>query len=191
MSAKTFDPRSIVILVFILAVAALRIIFRLQPGFAVLNNFSPVGAMALFSGAYFNKFLKAFLFPLLTLWLSDIILCRFAYYYEWRLFYEGFYWTYGSFALMVIAGKLLLKDVSVKNVLLATLAITFIHWIVTDFGVWFQGTVYPKTLGGWLTCLWTAIPFERNFLSATILFSSIMFGTFEWMKTKYASLKIA
>jgi hypothetical protein len=191
MDQQTFNPRTIAVFIFILAAAVLRVVFNLQPALAVFANFTPVGAMALFSGAYFNKPSKAFLFPLITLWLSDIVLSRLTFQHEWRLFYHGCYFTYGSFALMVLAGKYLLRNVSVKSVMLSALAITAIHWIVTDFGVWLDGSMYQKTLSGWWTCLAAAIPFERNFLCGTLLYSLVMFGSFEWMKSKYPQFKIA
>ena len=191
MAKQTFNPRTIVIGVFMLAVAALRVILNMKPGFSFLTNFTPIGAMALFGGAYFNKSWKSYLFPLLTLWISDIALSRLVYYHDWRLFYSGFYWAYGAFALMVIAGKYLLKNVSVKSILFSAFTVTFIHWIVADLGVWSGGVMYSKTLSGWWACLSAAIPFERNFLCGTLLYAAIMFGSFEWMKTKYPSLKIA
>jgi len=36
----------------------------------------------------------------------------------------------------------------------------------------------------------TAIPFELRFLGGTILYSAMMFGTFEWMQKKYPQLAI-
>lgn len=191
MAQHTFNPRTIVILLFMLTVALLRVFLNIEAGFSLLTNFTPVGAMALFGGAYFNKEWKAFLFPLLTLWISDILLSRFVYYHDWRLFYGGFYWTYGAFGLMVIVGKYLLKNVSAKNIILSAFTVTFIHWIITDLGVWLGSSIYPQTITGFWGCLVAAIPFERNFLSGTLLYSAIMFGLFEWMKTKYPSLKIA
>ena len=123
--------------------------------------------------------------------MSDIFLSRFVYNHEWQLFYGGFYWIYGAFALMVIAGKFLLKNISVKNILVAAVVITFIHWIIADMGVWLTSYLYPNTIEGFWACLSAAIPFERNFLLGTLLYSAIMFGSFEWMKSKYPSLRIA
>ncbi|MDQ6903326.1 MAG: hypothetical protein M3139_09985 [Bacteroidota bacterium] len=191
MSTQTFNPRTIVILVFMLAVASLRVILNTKTGFSLLTNFTPIGAMALFGGAYFNKPWKAYLFPLLTLWLSDIILSRFVYQHQWQLFYHGAYWIYGAFVLMVIAGKYVLRNVTVKNILLSAFAITFIHWVIADLGVWSAGSLYPKTISGWWACMAAAIPFERNFLCGTLLYAAVMFGSFAWMKTKYPSLVIA
>lgn len=189
MSIQKINPRITVLLLFILVVAFIRVVINPVWGFAFLSNFTPVGAMALFGGAYFTS-KKAYLFPLLTLWLSNIFLTRFVYGDEWILFNAGYLWVYAAFILMVIMGKLLLKNVSVKNILIAALVITFIHWIVTDIGVWLAGTRYPKTIEGFWACLAAAIPFERNFLSGTLVYSAIMFGSFEWMKSKYPSLRI-
>lgn len=190
MTQQKFNPRTLVLLLFMIAVAILRVVINPEWGFAFLSNFTPVGTMAVFGGAYFSS-KKAYLFPLLTLWMSDILLSRFVYGHEWHLFYEGFYWIYGAFALMVIVGRLLLKNVSVKSILLAAVVITFIHWIISDMGVWLAGSRYPKTIEGFWACLAAAIPFERNFLSGTLLYSAIMFGSFEWMRSKYPSLRIA
>ena len=73
MSNKKFDPRTIVLLTFITVTAAIRVIFNFNYEISPLANFSPIGAMALFSGAYFTKQWKAFAFPLLMLFISDFI----------------------------------------------------------------------------------------------------------------------
>ena len=116
MTQQKFNPRIIFLLALMTAVAILRVVLNPKSGFAFLSNFTPVGAMALFGGAYFTS-KKAYIFPLLTLWLSDILLSRFVYHHEWQLFYSGFYWIYGAFTLMVVAGNYLLRNISVKNIM--------------------------------------------------------------------------
>lgn len=191
MSGFKINPRTTVILIFIIVAAALRILLSLNASLTPLATFTPIGAMALFGGAYFSNNFKAFLFPLLTLWLGDIVLNRFSYYGEWRIFYEGFYWTYGSFALMVIAGKWLIKKVTVKNILLASLVATLIHWIGTSPGCFtIPNSIYPKTWAGYWTSLIAAIPYERNFLIGTMAYSGVLFGIFEWLQRKYNALSV-
>ncbi len=185
MSLNKFNPRTGIILLFIFFMAAVRIFFSLPLQHSPIGNFSPIGAMALFSGSYFISKSKAYLFPLLTLWISDLFLNRFVYYHEWRLLFESFYWTYGAFALMVLTGMLIIKKVTVKNVLVASLIVVLIHWIVTDFGVWIEGTMYPKNAAGWVACLVAAIPYESNVLAGTLLYSAVFFGLFEWIQKKY------
>ena len=74
MSLPKFNPRTTVLLIMIIVIGALRVIFNFSYEILPLANFSPLGAMALFGGAYFNKSWKAFAFPLLTLFISDFIL---------------------------------------------------------------------------------------------------------------------
>ena len=183
MSIQKTNSRNLWITIFILAIAAIRVGINISGQLHPLTNFSPIGAMALFGGAYFTKRSTSFAVPLMTLFISDAILALTVYsQYSHGLLYGGWYWVYGAFALMVAAGKLLISEVTLKNVLIAVLAITFIHWIVSDIGVWLNGTTYPKTMAGWWACLAAAIPFERNFLMGTLFYSGIMFGGFEWMK---------
>ncbi len=174
------NPRFILLLSFIAIVAISRVFLAGKD--VLLANFTPIGAMALFGGAYFQQNSKAFLFPLLSLLISDALLSFFNANYS--LFYSGFYWVYGAFILMVLVGRLLRKKLSITNFFLSSILVVAIHWIVTDFGVWMSGTMYPKTLAGFWTCLVAAIPFERNFLFGTLIYGTLMFGIFEWVKLK-------
>jgi len=98
--------------------------------------------------------------------------------------------VYGAFALMVVAGKLLIRQVTIKNILVASLTIMLIHWVVSDIGVWWSGITYPRTLAGWLACMAAAIPFERNFLFGTLFYSAAMFGGFEWAGKHWPAVSI-
>lgn len=186
---QNLSNRTMVLLLFMALVAAARVATSGSGGqISALSNFSPVGAMALFGGAYFSRY-KSFLFPLLTLWVSDLLLNRLVFYGEWRLFYEGFYWTYGAFALMVLVGKTLLRRVTIARFISAAILTVAIHWVVTDIGVWLSGMTYPQTAAGFWACLVAAIPFERNLLVGTVTYGALMFGLFEWMKAKQLVLK--
>ncbi|MEO5684422.1 MAG: DUF6580 family putative transport protein [Chitinophagaceae bacterium] len=192
MTIQKINPRNLWVTAFIVVIAAIRVAINMNGQLHPLTNFSAIGAMALFGAAYFSKRIPAFAVPLLTLFVSDMILALTVYSkYSHGILYSGWYWVYGAFALMVIAGKLIIREVSFKNVLLAAVAITFIHWIVSDIGVWLNGSTYPKTMAGCWACLAAAIPFERNFLLGTLFYSGIMFGCFEWMKKHRASLDMA
>lgn len=190
MSLSKFNPRTLVLLLFVLLTGAIRVITHLDTHLSPISNFSPIGAMALFGGAYFTKQWKSFGFPLLALFASDLIL-SFTVFNSHRhgLLYGGWYWTYGAFALMTIAGRWIIKRATVPTVMLSALACVFIHWIVTDLGVWLGGGLYAKTPGGFIDCLIAAIPFELSFIGGTLTYSAILFGAFEWMQQKYGFLK--
>jgi hypothetical protein len=186
MSVPKINPRNVVLLLMIIVVAALRLAAFSDWG--PLTVFTPIGAMALFGGAYFRGNVKPFAFPLLTLFVSDVIL-SFTIMSQFRsgLLYAGWYWTYGAFALMTIAGKLIIKDVTIKNVVIATVVATIIHWLVSDIGGCLVENNFTFTL--YFQRLISAIPYEWRFLGGTAVYSALMFGAFEWLQSKYVSLK--
>jgi len=187
-TTKTIDMRFGMVMLVILGLTFTRL-FNATCA-TPLSNFTPIGAMALFGGKYFSEKWKAYLVPLLTLWLSDLFLSYFVYYHKVVLFYDGFYWTYGSFALAVLIGSAI-KKVTVKNVVIASVAAALVHWVVADFGVWMDGRLYPKTVEGLITCYVAAIPYIKSMLLGNLLFSAIAFGLFEWAQKKYPQLQLS
>src|SRR5688572_22333000 len=116
MSLEKFNPRTTILLFFIMLTAAIRVLLHFSEEVSVFANFSPVGAMALFGGAYFNKQWKAFAFPLLALLFSDLVLYQTVFKGHGNGFLYGeWYWVYGAFVLMTIAGRSILKTVNTKN----------------------------------------------------------------------------
>ena len=191
MTLKKVNPTTLITFLFILGTGLIRILTNLSSGLSPLSNFTPIGAMALFGGAYFTQSWKGFALPLLTLFVSDVVLSFTAFsQYRTGLLYGGWYWTYAAFALMTVVGRFI-KTVHVPGVLLGSLACVLIHWIVTDLGVWLGGTMYPHTMSGYGLCLIAAIPFEWNFLAGTLLYSAILFGAFEWMKHRYPQFQLS
>lgn len=183
-----FNSRTLVLLLFMVVIIGLRVIAPLSPDFKIIANFSAFGAVALFGGAYFKNTLNAFALPIFVLLLSDIGLALIM--GKDYGFYQGWYYTYIAFALMVLVGRLLIKKVNIQNLFAASLAVVFIHWIVSDFGVWLGSTTYPQTLAGFWACLVAAIPFELNFLYGTLAYTALMFGIFESLKAKYPVLSL-
>ena len=188
MSFIKFNPRTILLLVFITVIAAVRVVSNFDTEISPLANFSPVGAMALFGGAYFDKQWKALGFPLLMLLLSDVVLQQTVFKtYGNGILYGGWYWVYGAFALMTIAGRWLLKKITIKNFILSALACVFIHWTVTDIGVWYGSKIFSQNLQGYIDCLVVAIPYELKFLTGTFVYGIILFGLFEGLTLTLSS----
>jgi hypothetical protein len=191
MSNLKFNPRNVILLLMILVITLLRLLVTFNNEALSFANFSSIGAVALFGGAYFKNNLKAMAFPLLSLFLSDFILANTLFkQYSNGFLYSGWYWVYGAFALMVIVGKLMMSKINVLNFVLSTLTIVLIHWIITDFGVWYGNPLYPQNLAGFWLCLFNAIPYEFRFLGGTVAYGGVLFGGFELLKTKYPVLEL-
>jgi hypothetical protein len=157
-------------------------------------NFAPIGAMALFGTAYFSRKYLALLIPILGMWMSDIFLNNVVYgeYFEgFVLFYQGFYWTYGAFILIGLLGFILLKKVKVQTVLLGSLSASILFFLVSNFGVWFSGTMYPKDFSGLMACYTAAIPFFKNTLMGDLVYCGVLFGSFELAQRKIPVLQEA
>jgi hypothetical protein len=183
MSLQKINTRTIVLVLMIVAAAAMRFV---SYKFQILSNFTPVGAIALFGGAYFTDKWKAYVVVLLTLFASDVVI-NYLYTSKWVLWYAGSLWVYLTFAFMVFIGSLI-KKASFINVWAASLFSVIIHWLVTDLP-WLYGNYYPHTLGGYAQSLTAALPFERNMALGDILFCTLLFGGFELAKSKYTFLR--
>src|SRR6201995_1375052 len=110
MSLKKLNVRTVVIILIILAATAMRLVsFK----FPFLSNFTPVGAIALFGGAYFSDKWKAYVVVLLSLFLSDIVI-NYLYTSKWVLWYSGSQWVYLTFVIMIFIGSLI-KKVNLAN----------------------------------------------------------------------------
>lgn len=191
MSESIFNPRTLILLLIVALVTILRTVAPFSDNFGQIANFSAVGAITLFSGTYFKNTLQSFAIPLLTLLFTDIILATTIYKeYSNGFLYEGWYWTYIAFALMVLVTRVISKKVNVLNFVFGTIAVVLIHWIVTDLGVWY-GSNYPQTLAGFWAVLVLAIPFELRFLYGTVAYGILMFGAFELLKVKYPVLTLS
>lgn len=141
-------------------------------------NFAPIAAMALFGGAYFNKKSFAFIIPLMAMFLTDAIIG----------FYSTAWLTYLSFALIVVIGIVMLKKVSVKKLIFASITASVSFFAITNFGVWALGTLYPKTPAGLMESYMAAIPFLQNSLIGDLFFVGVMFGVYELVKHKVPAL---
>ena len=184
MSLQKINTRTIVLVLMIVAAAAMRFVSYKFP--YVLSNFTPVGAIALFGGAYFTDKWKAYVVVLITLFASDVLINH-LYTSKWVLWYNGSIWVYLTFAIMVFVGTQIRK-VNVASVGIASLISIAIHWLIIDLP-WIYGTLYTHDLKGYGQSLVAALPFERNMVLGDILFCAILFGGLEFAKNKYAILR--
>jgi hypothetical protein len=193
MTTNKINPRFAVLVFFMIIVAALRI-----PNAICLtawSNFTPIGAMGLFGGAYFTKKWKAFAFPLLTLLASDLIINIFVYDGKYGIMYNSWYFVYSGFCVIVLLGNWLLKKISVQSIFLTGLVATLAYWLIVDFGVFIvgctditTGQVMNHSFSSLIKCYAQGVPYMKNFLIGTLVYSGIMFGSFEWMKKTNPSL---
>jgi hypothetical protein len=167
------NNRIVALLSAILLAAALRLVPH-PP------NFTPIGAMALFSGAYLGRRGLAFAAPLGAMVLSDAVLG----------FYSGFWITYVAVALIVAVGFLALSRLSVLRIAGAAIASSVLFFLVSNFGTWAMSGMYPHTLAGLSACYVAAVPFFQNTVAGDLFYAALLFGGFRVAELTMPKLRV-
>lgn len=153
-------------------------------------NFSPVEAVALFGGAYFARRQWALLVPLTAMFLSDLALGLINGGLYWEYFSSaGFLLVYACIALTGVLGFGLRGKVSAGRVLGYSLAGAVLFFLVTNFGVWATGTLYPHTAAGLLAAYVAGIPFFQWTVLGTLFYAALLFGGFELLRRRVPALR--
>jgi hypothetical protein len=148
-----------------LAIIALAAAMRIAPH---PWNFTPVGAIALFSGATIRDRRVAFFFPILALFVGDIFIG----------FHKLMPIVYASFLVSVAIGFWLRNRRTVGPIAAATLLGAIQFFLVTNFAVWAFGLSYPRNSAGLLACYVAGIPFFWNTLAGDAVYAVLLFGGF-------------
>ena len=123
------------------------------------SNFSPIIAMAIFSGFYFKNFYLSLFVVIFSMFLGDLYLG----------FHNTMFFTYISLAAVVIVG-LFIKNFKFSEIVLAGLLGSLCFFIITNFGAWVTLEIYEKNLSGLINSYILAIPFFYNTLASTFLY---------------------
>jgi len=171
MNNKTLSPRFFFIISVIISGAA----FRLIPHWP---NFTPIAAIALFGGTYFNKKYLAFLIPLAALFISDMILG----------FHSFMIPVYVGFAIIVGIGFMLRSRVKIGSLLLASVSSSVIFFLITNFAVWIGSPFYPQNIAGLLDSYTAGLPFLNNSVLGDLFYNTLFFGAFYLAQQRFPVL---
>ena len=153
--------RTILIFAMIVLAAALRL--APHPW-----NFTPIGAIALFSGAMVRDRRAALLFPVLVMFATDLI--------------SGFNklspLVYASFLISVLIGRLLNQKRNLLRIGGATFLGALQFFLITNFAVWAFLKSYPRTGAGLVACYVAGVPLFWNTLAGDAVYTALLFGGF-------------
>jgi hypothetical protein len=189
-------PRFFVVSLLILAPACLRM-------WSVEWNVVPIGALALFCGAYFRNRALAFAVPLLAMLAGDVLLAVQTHNSQLYLFHTLMPLVYACYVVSVTMGIALrtywdrldeglgerqsgrsgdgaprYSGLRTRVVPIASLTIagSILFFVVTNFGCWWCYSMYPKSWQGLAQCYVAGIPFFRGTLCGDLIGSAILFG---------------
>ena len=169
----------LVLFILILACALYRVWDSRPMGFA------PQIAMALFAGSIIKDKRFAFLFPVLSLFISDLL---YQFLYSQGLstiqgFYSGQWQNYLLIASITVIGFFINKN-KIGQIFIGSLAGAVYFFLISNFMVWIGGgwdinnQPYPRSFDGLMLCFSEGLPFFKWSLLSTLLFNGIFFGTF-------------
>jgi len=137
-----------------------------------LHGFTPLGASLLFFGWRMPR--KQFWIPVALLIGTDVYLNFFRYHMAltWD---QAVVWAWYAGACCI--GLLLRGRVKALFVGGAAVGSSVSFFLISNFAVWLAGNIaYPKTLAGLGACFTAAIPFFKNDLISSLLFSAVFFA---------------
>jgi hypothetical protein len=168
--------------IFLIAIIALVAASRLLN----ITNFTPVIALAFFGGAIFKNRFIGFIAPVLAIFITDLAL---TFQNSDPSFIE--YFTKGQFIgiyllyiLSTFFGTLISKNITITKGIFGTLISVAFFFIGSNFLVWMDGVLYPKTSSGLLACYEAAIPFIRTQLLSNAAVALVLFGVYEMYFSK-------
>jgi len=160
MTRETYSERSWIIMGLIL----MGVVARLVPH---PPNVTPLTAIALFGGTYLSR-RWAILLPLGIVAISDVFL-------EWHAT-VAFNWA--AFAVTGLVAWWVRANPAPGRIAAGALAGSTAFFLITNFGVWLAGGLYPPTAAGLRECFIAAIPFFRNTLIGDLGYTAAFFGVY-------------
>jgi hypothetical protein len=131
-------------------------------------NLAPTGALFLLGGLYMGRSWRGWALPFAAVIVSDAVL-----YWRW----DGSLWRparlidYLAFALICLVGRTVSQPGAGPRVI-AVAVTPLIFYLVSNFGVWLAGGLYPPTFAGLVDCYVAGLPFVRGSLIGDWLFAS-------------------
>ena len=141
-------------------------------------NFTPLAAMSLLSGAFLRDWRLALIIPLGAMLLSDLYLGL----------HNSMLFVYAAMASIVIFSRYGLRRVSLFRLTSASVLSAVWFFLLTNFGAWLGHETYAPSLNGLMQAYVAGIPFFRNTLLSSVLFTLLaylaLFTAVRWQRSR-------
>ncbi|CAN5219197.1 hypothetical protein BH09BAC5_BH09BAC5_19500 [soil metagenome] len=172
MKNSILSPRIIFLTLAIVAAALTR--FLPHP-----PNFTAIGGIALFAGAFIPNRIMSLLIPISVMVITDAIIG----------FHNTAWAVYLSFGLITMLGWLISERKSFGGFVGTSLVASLLFFFITNAAMWIVGfwtnepLMYSKGFDGLVAAISAGIPFySYNFLISQFVYGGILFGAFYTVK---------
>ncbi len=158
------------------------------------SGFSPVIAIALFSGLIIKERNMSFLLPLLSLLISDALIELL--YLGGQFPYPGLYGGQWMNYMILLTSTFIgwvLKGNNYTSLTVGAIAAPSFYFLLSNFFVWLNANelLYSRNFGGLVNCYEAGLPFYRNSLIATLLFLPVILFIYNYLTKRKAELVLA
>ena len=136
------------------------------------HNFTPIIASAIMAPMLIKDRWFGLAIPILAMFISDVII--------------GFH-PYQFVVYSTLLTISLVSPMRKNYAMLGMMALGGSVWffITTNFAVWIVWDYYPKTIEGLIACYTFAIPFFKNTLISTCIFTGLLTISFKYLDAVY------
>ncbi len=142
-------------------------------------NFTPIISIVILGGILFQSFILTAIVFFTSMFISDLIIGL----------YPEMIFTYITLMIIGILYYFIFNKINYKNLIVHSFFGSFIFYLITNFFVWTNGSLYEQTLDGLIQCYILAIPFFSNTLLSTIFFSYLTFACVDKIKTHFYKIE--
>lgn len=128
------------------------------------SNFTAVTAVALWATVLIPSRSLALILPVIILFLSDL----------WIGFHNQMLWVYGSFLLISVLSLWIEPQKNWGRTFAGSLTASLLFFLISNFGVWFAGGMYPMTGEGLMESYVAGLPFLKNQVAGDLFYSVIL-----------------
>lgn len=161
-----------------------------------MNNFAPIGALALFGGAVLSRKSWGFALPILAYILSDLLLfltqADFPFLHHPGFLFQRLF-DYGAMVLIALLG-MRLQGLAPSAMTYAKTGISAflssgIFFLISNFAVWLGGNIfdgasmYSSDVSGLIQCYQMGLPFYKGTFYGDLLYSGLFFGLYHVLLT--------
>ena len=147
-----------VLIIFSVNLIVVLILARLLPH---PPNITPIIDIAIMSSYFFRNIYLSYLIMLFSMLLADFFIG----------FYSHMLFVYSSLFLIVLIFFKISKKINYKNLFIFSFFGSVIFFLISNFGVWLVGNLYERNINGLIECYFMAIPFFKNTIISTLIFS--------------------
>lgn len=142
-------------------------------------NFTPIGAVLLFCGAWMGT--KRLWFPMAAIIASDFLLNGAILHYRPT---ADQYFQWAGWLVYIALGLTLRNRVKTLRVAGTTVLGSAAFFAISNFGVWAAGLLYPRTWAGLVACYAAGVPFAYRMAAGDLCFAAACFGLYAWARQR-------